>query len=77
VLLLQGGSDYAVPMQFTNHVAAQLCDGGAAVDYRTYPGLGHDTLPGVQTGIDDGAMPDILSWVADRFAGKPAGSTCG
>jgi hypothetical protein len=46
------------------------------VDYRTYPGLGHDTIPGQITGIDDGAMPDILSWITDRFAGRSAPSTC-
>jgi hypothetical protein len=46
------------------------------VDHRTFPGLGHDTIPGVVTGIDDGAADRILAWVADRFAGRPAGSTC-
>jgi hypothetical protein len=28
------------------------------------------------TGIDDGAMPDILTWTADRFAGVATPSTC-
>ena len=32
--------------------------------------------PGQITGIDDGAMPDILSWITDRFAGRSAPSTC-
>jgi len=46
------------------------------VDHRTVPGLGHDTIPGVVTGVDDGAADQILARVADRFAGRPARSTC-
>ena len=76
VLLLQGEADYAVPQAITDRVAADLCDAGSHVDYRTYPGLGHDTYPGMVTGIDDGAMPDILAWTADRFAGRPPATTC-
>lgn len=60
----------------TDDVAASLCRAGVTVDYRTYPGLGHDTIPGKVTGIDDGAMPDILTWIADRLTGQPAPSTC-
>ena len=76
LLLLQGDSDYAVPRSITDRVASNLCSIGARLDYRTYPGLGHDTVPGVVTGIDDGAMLDILHWIADRFAGRPAASSC-
>ena len=76
VLLLQGDADPAVPRAVTDAVAARMCRLGALVDYRTYPGLGHDTIPGVVTGIDDGAMPDIVGWVADRFAGHPAPVRC-
>jgi pimeloyl-ACP methyl ester carboxylesterase len=76
VLLLQGDADQAIPAAITDRVAARLCRTGSVVDYRTFPGLGHDTIPGVVTGIDDGAADQILAWVADRFAGRPAGSTC-
>ncbi len=76
ILLLQGDADVVIAKAATDEVAAGLCRTGATVDYRTYPGLGHDTVPGQVTGIDDGAMPDILSWVAGRFAGQPAPSTC-
>lgn len=76
VLLLQGDADVAVPRTITDAVAARLCREGAQLDYRTYPGLGHDTIPGVVTGIDDGAMEDILGWVADRFAGRPVPERC-
>jgi pimeloyl-ACP methyl ester carboxylesterase len=76
LLLLQGDADQAVPRAITDRVAADLCRNHAVLDYRTYPGLGHDTVPAVVTGIDDGAMTDILTWVADRFAGRPVRSTC-
>jgi alpha-beta hydrolase superfamily lysophospholipase len=67
LLLLQGDADTAVPRAITDTVAAALRRAGSPVDYRTYPGLEHDTYPGQVTGIDDGAMPDILAWTADRF----------
>ena len=76
ILLLQGDADIAVPRSTTDRVAARMCQRGARLDYRTYPGLGHDTIPGVVTGIDDGAMPDIVGWVADRFAKHPAPVLC-
>jgi len=76
ILLLQGDADPVIPVSVTSQVAASLCSVGVTVDYRTYPGFGHDTIPGQVTGIDDGAMPDILSWIADRFAGQPTSSTC-
>lgn len=75
VLLLQGGADALTTQSATDKVAAALCGNGAQIDYRTYPTLAHDTWGG-QTGIDDGAMPDILSWTADRFADKPIRTTC-
>jgi alpha-beta hydrolase superfamily lysophospholipase len=76
LLLLQGTADPVTPQALTDNTATSLCAAGTRLDYRTYPGLAHDTYPGVVVGIDDGAMPDILVWTADRFAGKPARSTC-
>jgi alpha-beta hydrolase superfamily lysophospholipase len=76
LLLLQGEADTLVTRPMTDQVAAALCRNGSRVDYRTYPGLGHDTYPGQITGIDDGALPDILAWTADRFQGERAATTC-
>ena len=76
ILLLQGDADIAVPRAITDAVAARMCRRGAQLSYRTFPGLGHDTIPGIVTGIDDGAMNDIVDWVADRFAGRPAPVSC-
>ena len=76
VLLLQGSADTVVPQAGTDALAAALCRNHTHLDYRRYAGLEHDTYPWV-TGIDDGAMLDILAWTAARFAGQPARSTCG
>lgn len=76
ILLLQGDADVVIIKSATDKVAADLCRLGTIVDYRTFPGLGHDTIPGQVTGIDDGAMPSILRWIADRFADHPAPSNC-
>jgi hypothetical protein len=51
VLLLQGDADTVVPVSVTDQVAASLCRLGTHLEYRTYPGLEHDTYPWVQ-GID-------------------------
>lgn len=76
LLLLQGEADSVIPETLTAQLTTDLCRSGTTLDYRTYPGLEHDTYPGQTTGIDDGAMPDILSWTAERFAGTPAPTTC-
>ncbi|MEV4113255.1 alpha/beta fold hydrolase [Nonomuraea sp. NPDC049695] len=76
LLLLQGEADTLVTKAMTDEVAGSLCRTGARVTYRTYPGLAHDTYPGQVTGIDDGAMPDILKWIGDRFDGRRATSNC-
>jgi len=77
VLLLQGDADTVTPSTITGDVATSLCAAGADLDYRVYPGLEHDSYPqwGV-VGIDDGAMPDIVSWIGDRFNGRSTTTTC-
>lgn len=76
VLLLQGDADAVVPRSITDNVAASLCRLGADLNYRTYPGVGHETTPGQQLGIDDAGMTDILTWIGDRFAGTRTANTC-
>jgi alpha-beta hydrolase superfamily lysophospholipase len=70
VLMLQGTADTVVLQSDTDRLVEQLRGLHSRIDYRVYPGLEHDTYPWV-TGIDDGAMPDILAWTADRFASRP------
>ncbi|MER6943755.1 alpha/beta fold hydrolase [Nonomuraea sp. NPDC000554] len=71
VLFLQGGADTVTPPSVNQPVAEALRGAGSDLDYRVYPGLEHDTYNGV-TGIDDGAMPDILAWIKTRFTTAPA-----
>jgi hypothetical protein len=37
---------------------------------RLYPGAGHVETSSL-------AVPDVVAWLADRVAGKPAATTCG
>jgi pimeloyl-ACP methyl ester carboxylesterase len=69
LLLAQGEADTTVPPPLTAALDRQFCAIGQQVEYKTYPGIEH--IPLVRA-----AEPDVMAWVADRFAGKPAGSTC-
>lgn len=51
-------------------LARQYCDSGVKVAYREYPGLPH-TIASLAW------MPSAFEWLNDRFAGKPAPSSCG
>ena len=42
---------------------------GTLVDLRTYQGVDH-------FGVRSVSAPDVLAWIADRFAGRPATTTC-
>lgn len=69
-LVVQGTSDFIVVPSSTDTAVERLCEGGNRVDYRRYPGARHDTVLAA-------AGPEILTWVADRMAGKDPASTCG
>jgi len=47
----------------------ELCANGETVEALSYPGIGH-----VATSHE--AAPDVVAWIADRFAGKPAPTSC-
>ena len=64
-----GTVDALVPVDTVDVAVEQACAFGGAVEYRRYPGAGHPALPAAAT--------DTLRWIADRFAGLPAPSTCG
>jgi uncharacterized membrane protein HdeD (DUF308 family)/alpha-beta hydrolase superfamily lysophospholipase len=69
ILISQGTADPIVEPAVTARFVQKLCGLGDTVDYVTYPGVGH--LDGSQA-----AVPDVTAWIADRFAGAPAPSTC-
>ena len=69
ILIVQGDADHIVHPSVTKRFAKKLCGTGENVDLRLYAGVGH-----LETGHV--AAPDVVKWIADRFAGKRAPSTC-
>jgi len=70
ILLIQGQEDSVVPILLTNVLENRLCDIGNEVEYRVFPGYGHNDST-------EKNMPLMLEWTAARFAGEPASTTCG
>lgn len=70
ILITQGGADKIVPARVTEGFVRRLCAMGETVDLRVYPSVEHR-----EAGIL--AAPDVAAWIAERFAGTPAPSTCG
>ncbi len=70
ILLLQGTSDSTIPQPLSDAYNQQACTSDHdVVDYKLYKGARHST-------VMDVAQNDVLNWVADRFAGVKAPSTC-
>ena len=69
ILLIQGAADTIVTPDVTQRLADTLCTHGQTVDLRTLPSVGH-----LETGHL--AAPDVTSWIAERFTGTPAPTTC-
>jgi predicted esterase len=69
ILIIQGDADPIVAPDVTARLVDKLCTEGETVDLRVLKGTAH---------LDAGhvAVPDVAQWIADRFAGKPAPSTC-
>jgi len=68
ILISQGGADLLVHPPITAAFVKHLCSVGERVVYRVYPGVPHDA--------GAASSSDAVRWTADRFAGKPAPSTC-
>ncbi|MEU4605458.1 lipase family protein [Kribbella sp. NPDC023972] len=69
ILMTQGEADPIIAPAVTTKLAQMLCTSGKQLQLRTYPGVEH-----VDAGFK--AAPDVAAWIADRFAGKPAPTTC-
>jgi Secretory lipase len=70
LLVLQGDADATIVPPVTDALVAQLCQSGATVRYDKYAGTNHRALV-------PASAPDAAAWIAARFAGTPAPSTCG
>ncbi len=69
MLVVQGEADPDVLPPITAQLVADLCESGAPIEYRTYPGAGHDEV------MADSAE-DAAAWLTARFAGDPPPSGC-
>ena len=69
LLIIQGDADPIVAPDVTARLVDKLCAEGESVELRVLEGTAH---------LDAGhvAVPDVVQWIADRFAGKPAPTTC-
>lgn len=69
IAVYQGDDDPEVFPAATEAYVKKACASGATISYNHYAGTDHARIP-----ID--AQADFLKWVADRFAGKAAPSSC-
>jgi alpha-beta hydrolase superfamily lysophospholipase len=69
ILITQGEADPIVSPTVQQQFVNKLCDTANTVEYRTYPGIGHVT-------IAHDTAPEVVQWIADRFADEPATTTC-
>ncbi len=69
VLVMQGTADTVINPNSTAQYVQRACGFGRPVQFTTYDGATHQTIP-------SRAQSEYLSWIADRFAGRPAPSTC-
>jgi hypothetical protein len=64
LLMPQGGTDEQIPVISTQLLATHFCKIGQDVERWIYPGKNH-------SGVIRYYMPDMIHWLADRFAGDP------
>jgi pimeloyl-ACP methyl ester carboxylesterase len=69
LLVVQGTADTTIPQALTDAFDAKACAAGDTVDYRTYDGATHASVIAA-------AQDDVVAWMKDRVAGKPAPTTC-
>lgn len=69
LLIVQGTADEEVPYEATVSLSTRLCSTGQQHEFVTYPDQTH-------SGVFGPAHDTIVSWIADRFAGRPAGNLC-
>jgi acetyl esterase/lipase len=69
ILVTQGDGDPIVPPEATAALVDRLCAQGETVDLRVLGGTGHLVAGQV-------AVPQVVEWIDDRFAGDPPPATC-
>jgi pimeloyl-ACP methyl ester carboxylesterase len=69
LFLTQGTADTLVPLPVTLNFVRSACQSGAKVKFVTLNNTGHG-MTGKKSAVS------AIAWIGDRFAGKPAPSTC-
>jgi pimeloyl-ACP methyl ester carboxylesterase len=69
ILIIQGDQDPIVAPDVTARLADKLCTEGDTIKLLVLEGTAHLEAGHV-------AVPDVVQWIADRFAGQAAPSTC-
>ncbi len=69
LLLVQSNADKLVTTPVTQAFFEHSCQRGVAARYLLLPDTGHADTAAASAGV-------AVTWMADRFAGKPAGSDC-
>ena len=67
LLIIQGGEDEQIPVASTKLLADHLCGIGQGLERWIYPGASH-------AGVISVSSPDMIDWMAARFAGDDVGS---
>jgi hypothetical protein len=68
LLIASATEDKVVPPSLIGPEVRSLCETGAVVEYREYSG-NHKT-------ILQASFNGLITWIMDRFAGRPARSNC-
>jgi hypothetical protein len=68
LLIVQGTADPVYPSNIVDQYVRRACGLGDTVDYRTFPDIGH--------AITITSAPQVLRWITDRLASRPAANTC-
>jgi hypothetical protein len=69
IFLAQGADDDRVTPALTRVLVQRLCRLGDTVELRTWQHVSHADIP-------QAASADVLGWIGERLAGRPARSTC-
>jgi alpha-beta hydrolase superfamily lysophospholipase len=69
MLMITGGADFLFTEAASQKILQRMCNAGAKVQRKVYPGLAHDP-------VVYGSLRDQLEWIAGRFAGDPPPNSC-
>jgi uncharacterized membrane protein HdeD (DUF308 family)/alpha-beta hydrolase superfamily lysophospholipase len=72
VMVAQGLADPLVKPGMQHDWVEARCRAGEQIDYRTFPGLSHNSL----VAADSPLTPQIVQWTLDRWSGAPATPNC-